>query len=125
MSEEIEIFEEFNDTVTLINENGTEQEFEILDAVETDDARYVALMPIFDEPDEMLESSGELVILRVETEDDGEVLVTVDDDEEFEEIAAVFEERLAEYYEIDHLDEWSCLSPCVVRGPLSYNPITV
>ena len=105
MSEEIEIFEEFNDTVTLINENGTEQEFEILDAVETDDARYVALMPIFDEPDEMLESSGELVILRVETEDDGEVLVTVDDDEEFEEIAAVFEERLAEYYEIDHLDE--------------------
>ncbi len=104
MNEEL-LMDEFNDTVTLINENGAEQEFEILDAVETDDARYVALMPIFDDPDDMVEASGELVILRVENEEDGEVLVTVDDDEEFEEIATVFEERLAEYYEIDYLDE--------------------
>lgn len=94
-----------NDTVTLLDESGNEQEFEILDAVETDTARYVALMPIFDEPEELLESSGELLIMRVEEEDDGEVLVTVDDDDEFEEIAAVFEERLSEYYEIDHIDE--------------------
>lgn len=100
-----EILEEFNDTVTLLDENGKEQEFEILDAVETDTARYVALMPIFDNPDELLESSGELVILRVEIDGDGEVLTTIDDDDEFEDIASVFEERLSDYYEIDHLDE--------------------
>ncbi len=94
-----------NDTVTLMDQDGNEQEFEILDAVETDNARYVALMPIFDAPEELLESSGELVIMRVEDEDDGEVLVTIDDDAEFEDIAAVFEERLSEYYEIDHIDE--------------------
>ena len=90
------------DTVTLLDENGNEQEFEILDAVETDDARYVALMPVFDNPEAMLESDGELLVMRVEDEDDGEVLVTIDDDEEFEDILTVFEERLAEYYEIDH-----------------------
>ncbi len=104
MSEEQ--FEEFTaDTVTLMDENGNEQEFEILDGVETDDARYLALMPIFDEPEDAVESSGELLVMRVEEEDGGEVLVTIDDDEEFEEILSVFEERLAEYYEIDHLDE--------------------
>ncbi len=100
-----DMMEEFNDTVTLMDENGNEQEFEILDAVETDTARYVALMPIFDDPEDMVESSGELLVMRVETEDDGEVLVTVDDDEEFEDIVSVFEERLSDYYEIDHLDE--------------------
>ena len=101
-----EQFEEFTaDTVTLMDENGQEQEFEILDGVETDDARYLALMPIFDDPEDAVESSGELLVMRVEEEDGGEVLVTIEDDEEFEEILAVFEERLAEYYEIDHLDE--------------------
>ncbi|MBR5135171.1 MAG: DUF1292 domain-containing protein [Clostridia bacterium] len=99
-----EQIQEFNDTVTLMDENGNEQEFEILDAVETDTSRYVALMPIFDDPEDALEASGELLVMRVEEEDDGEILVTIDDDEEFEDILTVFEERLSEYYEIDHLD---------------------
>lgn len=92
------------DTVTLQDENGNEQEFEILDAVETDDARYVALLPVFDDPAEEVQSSGELLIMRVEEEDDGEVLVTIEDDGEFDDILSVFEERLSDYYEIDHDD---------------------
>ncbi|MGN0171747.1 MAG: DUF1292 domain-containing protein [Acutalibacteraceae bacterium] len=93
------------DTVTLQDENGNEQEFEILDAVETDDARYVALLPVFDDPAEEVQSSGELLIMRVEEEDDGEVLVTIEDDGEFNDILSVFEERLSDYYEIDHDDD--------------------
>ncbi len=92
------------DTVTLLDENGEEHEFEILDAVETDTARYVALMPLFDNPEELVESDGELLVMRVEDDDEGEVLVTIEDDEEFEDILSVFEERLADYYEIDHID---------------------
>lgn len=94
-----------NDTVVLLDEDGNEQEFEILDAVETDDARYVALMPLFDDPQDAIDDAGELIVMRVEADDDGEVLVTIEDDNEFEDILAVFEERLSEYYEIDHLDE--------------------
>lgn len=93
------------DTVVLMDEDGNEQEFEILDGVETDTARYIALMPLFEDPEEMLESSGELLVMRVEADDEGEVLVTIEDDEEFENILAVFEERLAEYYEIDHAED--------------------
>ncbi len=100
-----DMIEEFNDTVVLMDEDGNEREFEILDAVETDTTRYVALMPLFDDPEKALEDSGELLVMRVEPEDDGEVLVTIDDDEEFEDILSVFEERLSEYYEIDHIDE--------------------
>jgi len=101
-----EQFESFDvETVVLSDENGHEQEFEILDAIETDTARYVALMPIFDEPADAVESSGELLVMRVEDDEEGEVLVTIDDDEEFEDILSVFEERLSEYYEIDHVDE--------------------
>ena len=101
-----DMMEMFNDTVVLMDENDVEQEFEILDRIETDEARYIALMPIFEDPEEEVESSGELVIVRVELGDAGEeVYVTIDDDEEFEEIASIFEERLSEYYEIDHIDE--------------------
>ncbi len=94
-----------HDTVTLQDESGSEQEFDILDAVETDSARYVALLPIFDNPADEVQSSGELLIMRVEEDGDGEVLVTIDDDDEFNDILSVFEERLSEYYEIDHDDE--------------------
>lgn len=100
-----EMLENFNDTVVLMDEDGNEQEFEILDAIETDEARYVALMPIFDDPAESVSSDGELLVMRVEAEDDGEVLVTIEDDEEFESVLAIFEENLSDYYEIDHLDE--------------------
>ena len=100
-----EMIEEFHDTVVLMDENGNEQEFEILDAIETDEARYVALMPIHDDPEAAVESDGELLVMRVESEDDGEVLVTIEDDEEFESVLAIFEENLSDYYEIDHLDE--------------------
>ncbi len=97
--------QDFVDIVTLVDEDGNEQEFEILDAVETDTARYVALMPVFDDPKDALEASGELLVMRVEPEDGGEVLVIIEDDDEFEDILTVFEERLADLYEIDHLDE--------------------
>ena len=104
-SEAEDMMDNFNDTVVLMDENGKEQEFEILDAIETDDARYVALMPIYDEPEDAVESTGELLVMRVETEDDGEVLVTIEDDEEFESVLSIFEENLSDYYEIDHLDD--------------------
>lgn len=96
---------DYVDVVTLVDEDGNEQEFEILDAVETDTARYVALMPVFDDPKDMLEASGELLVMRVEPEDGGEVLVTIEDDDEFEDVLSIFEERLSELYEIDHQDE--------------------
>ncbi len=95
--------EEFNpDIVSVIDEDGVEHIFEELDRIETDDARYVALLPVYDEAEDVLESDGELIILKVEEEDDGEsYLCPIEDEKEFNEIGKIFEERLSELFEFD------------------------
>ena len=88
------------DIVRVVDEDGTEHIFEELDRIETDDARYVALLPVYDEAEEILDDDGELIILRV-TEEDGETyLEPIEDDEEFNRIGAAFEERLADLFDI-------------------------
>ena len=58
--------EEFNpDLVSVIDENGVEHVFEELDRIETDTAKYVALLPVYDEAEEILDDDGELIILKV------------------------------------------------------------
>ena len=88
------------DIVSVVDEDGTEHIFEELDRIETDNARYVALHPVYDEAEEILDDDGELIILRV-TEEDGETyLEPIEDDEEFNRIGAAFEERLADLFDI-------------------------
>lgn len=91
--------------VKVLDEDGKEHSFELLDAIETEDGRFVALLPIYDEPEESLEDDGELIILKVESEDGEDVLLPIEDDELFDEIGALFEERLEELYEIEEVEE--------------------
>ena len=92
------------DIVTVEDENGKEHTFEIADAIETDEARYVALIPVYDEPEDILSGDGELIILEVIEENGNEILAPIDDDALFDEIAGIFEERLEELYEIEPMD---------------------
>ena len=94
--------EEFNpDLVSVIDENGVEHVFEELDRIETDTAKYVALLPVYDEAEEILDDDGELIILKV-CEEDGEIyLEPIEDDNEFNEIGKIFEERLSELFDFD------------------------
>ena len=52
------------DVISLLDEEGKEHEFEIVDALELDDRQYLALVPLYDESQaaEALEDSGELVM---------------------------------------------------------------
>ena len=53
---------EYNpDLITLTDDDGKEYTFEVLDAIETDEARYLALLPTYDDPKKLLEESGELL----------------------------------------------------------------
>ena len=88
------------DIVSVVDEDGTEHIFEELDRIETDDARYVALLPVYDEAEEILDDDGELIILRVTGEDGETYLEPIEDDEEFNRIGAAFEERLADLFDI-------------------------
>lgn len=92
------------DLVTVIDDEGNEHIFEELDRIETDVARYVALLPYFENPEEMLEDDGEVIVLKVSEEDGETYLVQIDDDNEYEEISAIFEERLSELWEAEEED---------------------
>jgi len=85
------------DLITVTDEDGEEHTFEILDRIENDVAKYAAVVPVYDEPEDMLEDDGELIILRVEEEDGETYLCPIEDDNEFDEIGAIFQQRLEDY----------------------------
>ncbi len=94
--------EEFNpDLVSVIDENGVEHVFEELDRIETDTAKYVALLPVYDEAEEIIDDDGELIILKVCEEDGETYLEPIEDDNEFNEIGKIFEDRLSELFSFD------------------------
>ena len=94
--------EEFNpDLVSVIDENGVEHVFEELDRIETDTAKYVALLPVYDEAEEILDDDGELIILKVCEEDGETYLEPIEDDNEFIEFGKIFQERLSELFDFN------------------------
>lgn len=98
--------EEFGpDIVSVTDENGVEHIFEELDRVETDDARYVALTPYYDEASEIIDDDGELIILKVVEEDGETYLEPIEDEAEFDEIGEIFEKRLSELYELEESED--------------------
>ena len=99
--------EEFgNDIVSVTDEEGVEHFFEELDRIETDDGnRYVALIPIYDEEEEILDSDGDVLILKVIEEDGESYLVQIEDEKEFNEIGNIIGDRLIEKYEKEAEEE--------------------
>lgn len=89
-----------NDIVTLVDENGKETEFEIVDSLVTDNNEYFALIPT-ETAENLSEDDGELVILKVVEENGEEFLEPIEDDEEYESIAEIFMERLEDLYDFE------------------------
>ena len=92
------------DLVTVLDDDGNEPTFELMDAIETDDGRFVALLPVYDDPSEEVNDDGELIILSVDDSTGEELLVQIEDDDLFEEIAGIFEERLSDLFEIEEME---------------------
>ena len=87
--------------VTLVDDEGRMSEFEVLDAIDTRDGRFVALLPLASLNEKTGE--GEYIILRVVTEDNQEELAEIDDEELLQAVADVFQERFQELYEGEEL----------------------
>lgn len=88
------------DLMSLLDEEGNEFNFEILDRLEDNGIEYIALLPIFDSPDEMLQENSEFVIMKTEEVDGEELLAPIgDEDPEFERLAELFEKRIEEMLE--------------------------
>ncbi|MBE6727938.1 MAG: DUF1292 domain-containing protein [Ruminococcaceae bacterium] len=90
------------DIITLCDDDGKEYTFEVIDAIETDEARYLAMLPVYDDPKKMLDESGELVIVKVAEENGEEFFTEIEDDDEYETIADAFVDRLENFFEIDN-----------------------
>ena len=88
------------DLLTLEEEDGKEVTFEVIDATEVNGTRYLAVIPYQEDP-ESLQEDAELILMRIGTDDEGEYMDIVDDDEELITVGKVFEERLRAMYDID------------------------
>ena len=88
---ELEITEGEALYITLTDENGQELEFEVIGEAALDDVTYYAMVPAEGANEE--EGLIEYVLLKKETDENGEDLfITLDDEDEFEKVAAYFDE---------------------------------
>ena len=69
------------DLLTLEDEDGKECTFEVIDATEVNGTRYLAVIPYQEDP-ESLDEEAELILMRIGTDEAGEYMDIVDDDEE-------------------------------------------
>ena len=80
---------------TLTDEEGNESDFELLGELNIDDITYLALIPLDGDEDEY-------VILKIEVDENGdELLVTIDDDDEFDKVADAFEDTFMGEIDLD------------------------
>ena len=85
------------DLYTLVDEEGNEKLFELVDVLDEDGKVYFALIPHIEDPAALLEGEVELVVLQALTDEDGnEILEPIESDEEYERIADLFIARLDE-----------------------------
>jgi len=83
-----------DDHVVLTDEDGKEHSFEVVDVIEVEGSEYAILTP--DEESEDEDEPGEAMIFRIEHgEGDEEMLVEIEDDEEWERVAEAYD-RLAD-----------------------------
>ena len=88
-----------NDYFTLTDEEGNEIEFEMIAQCERDGEKYFAMIPVADDEN----NDGDIceyIILKLAEEDGEEVLVTIDDDDELDDIADYFDDLFSQ--EIDY-----------------------
>ncbi len=89
-----------NDYFTLTDEEGNEIEFEMIAQCERDGETYFAMIPVSDEESGDSGDICEYVILKLAEEDGEEFLVTVDDDDELDDVADYFDDLFSQ--EIDY-----------------------
>ena len=87
------------DLITLEDEEGKEHTFEVIDALDYKEVRYMALVPyVADEA--LLQEDLQMIIMKVGEDEEGEFMDIVEDDEELLEVSKAFEKRLEDFFDI-------------------------
>ena len=89
---------EMENIVILVDEEGKEMRFEVLDVVEYEGADYAVLVP-----DDEGEEADSVVILRVDADENGEETFSSEDDEKvLDAVFEIFKDRFSD--EFDFVD---------------------
>ncbi len=90
-----------NEYFTLTDEDGNELQFEVIGQCEMNGQQYFAMIPVEEEQNSN-EEFCEYVILKLAREGDEEFLVTVDDDDELDDVADYFDDAFSQEIDYDH-----------------------
>ena len=88
-------FEFETESVTLTDEDGVEKNFDIIGTLELDGNTYFALVDAESDEDEYI------ILKSVIDENDDEILITIDDYDEFDRVADAFDNELMSEYDYD------------------------
>lgn len=90
------------DMVTLVDEDGKEHEFTVLDIVDVNDREYAILIPMENDTTDTESEEQEAVIFRIDEVDGEQALIIVEDDDEWDTVARAWEEMVDS---VDYDDE--------------------
>ena len=92
--------EENANMITLVDEEGNEHDFAIVDVLLVDEKQYAILVPVaYDEEtgeDDDLQLGEDAYIFRVDAVEGEETLIEVEEEDEWERVAAEWESRMQE-----------------------------
>jgi len=84
--------------ITLIDEDGREHEFQMVDLIKVKGSDYVVLAPLEDDDDEH-DLVERIVVLRLETDgEDSHVLTDIDDEDEWDQVERALEELIVDRF---------------------------
>lgn len=93
------------DILTLVDDEGNEQEFELLDVIDDDEGCFYALLPTYDDPQKKVDAEGTYYIFESTEENGEQQLAEVEDQSLLDRLAKQFESRFEELYGEEEEDE--------------------
>lgn len=86
--------------ITLIDDEGNEHSFEILDTIVVDDSEYYALYPFYENPEDSVNDAGEYYIMEAVLNDNGEEeFAEIEDEELLDKLAEQFEANFEKLFD--------------------------
>lgn len=95
------------DRISLLDDDGVEYEFEILDVINENGRKFYALSPMVDDENQFIEDSGEYYIMEeiIEEDEEGPILADIEDEELLDHLAEIFESHFDEMFDYGDVEE--------------------
>lgn len=91
--------EERTDILVLVDDEGTEHEFALVDRFQVDRYDYAILVPVLyhEEDEEDIDLEDDAYIFRIEPGEEEDSLIEVEDEDEWDKVASMWEERIRSF----------------------------